>query len=96
MEATRRWRARVRAGEAVALVTITAEILDLLVRTHWVDERDACDRAEVGRPAASPAHHCEQRRDRHAGPRSDDERGCFSIAARPPLQLLPHLAPQFQ
>jgi hypothetical protein len=40
-------------GEAVALVTITAEIIDLLVRTRWVDERDACDRAEVGMAIAA-------------------------------------------
>jgi hypothetical protein len=46
--AARRRRARAKACEAVAGVTYTGAVLDLLVRTGWLDERAAGDRRAVG------------------------------------------------
>jgi hypothetical protein len=46
--ATRRWRERVDAGKAVALVEYDAEIIEMTVQTAWLPECDAHDRAKVG------------------------------------------------
>jgi hypothetical protein len=46
--ATRRWRERANAGEAVAPVVYDAEIIEMAVQTCWLPECDAHDRAKVG------------------------------------------------
>jgi hypothetical protein len=45
--ATRRWRKRVRDGQAIYPLLGDAEILDFLIRTRWLDERDAPNRFAV-------------------------------------------------
>jgi hypothetical protein len=44
----RRFRQRRRAGVAVAQVEYTAEVLDMLVRLHWLLDGEAADRDAVG------------------------------------------------
>jgi hypothetical protein len=43
-----RFRARRRAGKAIYAVELGAEELDWLVRLHWLQESEACDRTAVG------------------------------------------------
>jgi hypothetical protein len=45
----RRFRARRRAGKAVASVEYDALIVDLLVRTHWLPPDELHDRDSIGR-----------------------------------------------
>jgi hypothetical protein len=45
---TARYRRNQAGGVAVAPVPYNGEILNFLVRTHWLDEHDAYDRREVG------------------------------------------------
>jgi hypothetical protein len=44
----RRFRARRRAGRAIYAVELGGEELDLLIRTGWLLESEACDRTAVG------------------------------------------------
>jgi hypothetical protein len=44
-----RFRARRKAGIAVAAVEYDAAVIDFLIRTHWLLEGEAPDRAAVGR-----------------------------------------------
>jgi hypothetical protein len=44
----RRFRARRRAGKAVYQVELGGEELDLLIRTGWLLDGEACDRDAVG------------------------------------------------
>jgi hypothetical protein len=44
----RAYRSRVRNGQTVAPVEVDADIVDLLVRLRWLDDRRAGDRNAVG------------------------------------------------
>jgi hypothetical protein len=46
-ENTRRWRQRARAGQAIYPLLGDAEILDFLIVSHWLDERDGPNRFAV-------------------------------------------------
>jgi hypothetical protein len=47
-ERNARYRARLRAGEVCALVPVNASIVDFLVQTRWLADRDALDAAKIG------------------------------------------------
>jgi hypothetical protein len=67
----RAYRARMRNGQMVAPVEVGADILDLLVRLRWLDDRLAGDRIAVGQAitrmlldaARGDAHGTERRRE---------------------------------
>jgi hypothetical protein len=44
---TQRYRQRVRAHKVVVGVEIDEQLLGLLIRLHWLQERDAADRAAI-------------------------------------------------
>jgi hypothetical protein len=44
-----RHRARERAGRACYQIELCGEVIDWLIRTRWLDQRQAGDRTEVGR-----------------------------------------------
>jgi hypothetical protein len=48
-----RHRARLRAGRIVVAVELDAEIADMLVRLHWIDERLLTDRKAVAAAIAA-------------------------------------------
>jgi hypothetical protein len=43
------WRQRQKRGLACAQVEYSSDVVGLLVRLRWIDEREACDRKAVGR-----------------------------------------------
>jgi hypothetical protein len=43
------YRRRLRAGLVVAPVEVGSDIIDLLIRTGWLAECDAIDKAAIGR-----------------------------------------------
>ena len=45
----RTWRRRVKAGLIVVPVEVDSAILDLLIRTGWLGESGASDKAAIGR-----------------------------------------------
>jgi hypothetical protein len=49
----RAYRQRVAAGRIVVEVEICREILDAMITWGWLDERDAEDRAKIGRAIAA-------------------------------------------
>jgi hypothetical protein len=49
----RRHRARRKAGRATYQVEVDAAVLDLLVRLHWIEDRDVTDAAAVSRAIAA-------------------------------------------
>jgi hypothetical protein len=51
-ERTRRYRRRQANGRAVYPVEADGDVVGLLIRLHWLDERDASDKAAVGRAIA--------------------------------------------
>jgi hypothetical protein len=48
-ERQRRWRERQQSGCAVYQVTVTGEVLDMLVRLGWLRDSEATDRQQVSR-----------------------------------------------
>ena len=62
--ATRRYRARLKAGEIIAPTVVTFAILELLIGTGWLDINDSENRNRIGaaisamlRDAADRANH---------------------------------------
>ena len=48
----RAYRRRVAAGVSIAPLPYGAELLDTLIRLHYLDERDCGDRVKIGAAAA--------------------------------------------
>jgi hypothetical protein len=48
----RRHRALARAGRIVVGVAVGAAVVDFLIRTNWLVERDAADRQQIGNAIA--------------------------------------------
>jgi hypothetical protein len=46
-ERTRRYRPRQKDGIAVATITYTTAVVDMLVRLRWLSEADASDRRKI-------------------------------------------------
>jgi len=44
-----RFRQRQKRGVAIAPIEFDGQVIDWLIRLHWLDEGEACDRAAVGK-----------------------------------------------